>query len=200
MSKREKLLSTLIVFLTIAELLLVLLSWILSSMMADGVRSLLSSEGIRWFFGQYVQWLQSPFLIYLLLLSLAVGIVIRSGILRKPLVYRENMARKVSLASMFCYLAVLGALTMIPHAILLSATGALFPSPFSKALVPLVAFGLIFVSLVYGLLAHSFTSVKSVIDASTWGLAKAAPLFLLYVFFIQFYESLCYVFILNTYF
>jgi aminobenzoyl-glutamate transport protein len=37
--------------LLISEALLVILSWLLSATRMEGVRSLLSSEGIRWFFG-----------------------------------------------------------------------------------------------------------------------------------------------------
>ena len=37
-----------------AEALLIILSWILSTTMTEGVRSLLSSEGIRWFFGSHI--------------------------------------------------------------------------------------------------------------------------------------------------
>ena len=191
---KKRLLTSVIVVLTVLELMLVLLSWILSSMMAEGVRSLLSSEGIRWFFGQYVQLLQSPFLISLLLLSFASGVFVKSGILHKPTVYRDRIEQRVAAGMLVIYLVVLSSLTLFPHAILLSATGTLFPSPFSKALGPLVAFGMILVATVYGVIARTYTSVSAVIDASVWGLAKAAPLLLVYVFFVQFYVSLRFVF------
>ena len=37
--------------LMVGEVLLIILSWLLSATRMEGVRSLLSSEGIRWFFG-----------------------------------------------------------------------------------------------------------------------------------------------------
>ena len=37
----------------LAELALMLLSWILSAMMVEDVRSMLSSEGMRWYLGHF---------------------------------------------------------------------------------------------------------------------------------------------------
>ena len=48
--------------LLIAEAVLILLSWILSAMRVDGVRSLLSGEGVRWFFGNFTTMVASPWL------------------------------------------------------------------------------------------------------------------------------------------
>jgi p-aminobenzoyl-glutamate transporter AbgT len=49
-------------------------------------------------------------------------------------------------------------------------------------------------SIVYGLSARIFRSFQSITDSLVSGLASAAPYLLLYVFFMQFYESLRYVF------
>lgn len=46
--------------LCLAEVLLVILSWLLSAMRLDEVHSLLSSEGIRWFLGNFSSMLASP--------------------------------------------------------------------------------------------------------------------------------------------
>ena len=37
----------------VAECVLVILSWLLSAARLEGVRSMLSSEGIRWFIGNF---------------------------------------------------------------------------------------------------------------------------------------------------
>ena len=42
-----------VLVLAVAELLLMLASWLLSATMLGGMRSLLSSEGLRWYAGQY---------------------------------------------------------------------------------------------------------------------------------------------------
>ena len=39
--------------LLLAQLVLIILSWLLSATRLEGVRSLLSSEGIRWFVGDF---------------------------------------------------------------------------------------------------------------------------------------------------
>ena len=194
---KSKLISVIVVFLILAETLLVLLSWLLSAMMTSGVRSLLSSEGIRWFFGQYTEMLQSPLLVCMLLLSLAGGALVRSGLLSRPVTYRQRLGLQLSLGLLVMFVSVVLLLTIVPHAILLSATGTLFPSPFSRALIPILAMGVLSISVTYGLAARTFTNLDDIIQSVSWGVSKAAPLFLLYVLAIQFFESLCFVFSLN---
>ena len=60
MNKAGNLLSRLALALVIAELVLVLVSWILSAAAVGSVRSLLSSEGIRWLFGHFASMLATP--------------------------------------------------------------------------------------------------------------------------------------------
>ncbi len=194
---KSKLISVIVVFLILAETLLVLLSWLLSAMMTSGVRSLLSSEGIRWFFGQYTEMLQSPLLVCMLLLSLAGGALVRSGLFSRPVTYRQRLGLQLSLGLLVIFVSVVLLLTIVPHAILLSATGTLFPSPFSRALIPILAMGVLSISVTYGLAARTFTNLDDIIQSVSWGVSKAAPLFLLYVLAIQFFESLCFVFSLN---
>ena len=57
-----------------AEALLIILSWILSTTMTEGIRSLLSSEGIRWFFGNFSNIIASPLLAWLLLVPSSFGV------------------------------------------------------------------------------------------------------------------------------
>ena len=181
-------------FLVVAEVLLVLLSWLLSSMMVDGVRSLLSDEGIRWFFGQYATMILSPWLTYLLLLAMSAGVMKQSRILMSPTNYRERMSRRMALILLLVFALCVLLLTVIPHAILLSPTGALFPSPFSRALLPIVALCLTLVSTVYGYAVRTFSKIADVFHAMTMGIAQWAVLFVVYIFFMQFYQSLTFVF------
>ena len=67
----NKLIARLVLLLLVAEFLLVLLSWLLSATLTDGVHTLLSSEGIRWLLGRFTVILLKPQLIWLLLLSMA---------------------------------------------------------------------------------------------------------------------------------
>ena len=68
MNRDLKLLGRVCLVLVLAEVMLVILSWLLSATMMEGVRSLLSSEGIRWFVGSYSAMMASPLLVWLLLL------------------------------------------------------------------------------------------------------------------------------------
>ena len=60
--------------LFLAEIMLILLSWLLSAAMPNsGIRSLLSGEGLRWFMGHFGNILATPQLAWLLLAAIAVG-------------------------------------------------------------------------------------------------------------------------------
>ena len=195
----KRLLAYLVLALALAEVVLVLASWLLSATMAGNVRSLLSSEGVRWFFGGFTTMLASPWLVWLVLLAMAGGCLWQSGIvsIRLPLSslhYRQRVALRTALILLVIYAAAVLALTLVPHAVLLSATGRLFPSPFSRAFVPIVSFGVLLVSVAYGWASGSFRSIASIVSAMSTGIAAAAPLFILYVVFVQFYESLRFVF------
>lgn len=186
-------------FLVIAELVLILLSWILSATGMEGVRSLLSSEGIRWFFGDFTQMVASPLLVWLVLLLIALGAFQRSGLsslspMRHKLSYRDLTALRVSVVLLALYIAAILLLTLFPHAILLSASGALFPSPFSRSIVPIIAFGISLVSIAFGMVSGRMQSLSDILDALSFGLRNGAPLIVLFIFCIQFYESLCFVF------
>ena len=194
------------IFLLMAELLLFILSWLLSATRMEGVRSLLSSEGIRWFFGSFTEIVASPLLVWLLLGLCAWGCIQRSGLLSlftsspfhlftlSPLTYREKVALRVSLVFLVIYVVMIALLTLMPHAILLSATGSLFPSAFSRSLVPIIAFGLCLVSITFGLVSGRLRDIGDTFAALSSGIAQGAPLIILYLFMIQFYESLRFVF------
>ena len=181
------------VLLVVAELVIVLFSWLLSAMMTDGVNPLLSGEGIRWYFGHFVDFLASPLLVWLLLLSMAGGSFAKCGILSRQ-GYRDRLTLRFALILLTVYVLFVLVLTLAPHGVLLSATGRLFPSPFSRALVPIVAFGVLLSSMTFGLVSGRFRSAADVVASLSYGVAIAAPLFLLYVLLFQLYHSLCYVF------
>lgn len=201
----KRLYNNLVVGLAVTQLLLVLLSWLLSASMTEGVRSMLSSEGVRWFFGSLVAVLSSSLLVWLLLLSIAVGCLWQSGLLpsltphffslRSSLTYRQRIALRTSLVVVVLYVAVILTLTAVPHAVLLSATGQLFPSAFSRALVPILAFGLCLISFVYGLMSGRFETLGDAIASLSFGIAKAAPLFILYILLMLLYQSVRFVFL-----
>lgn len=202
--KIDKVCSILSLVLVTLQLLLILFSWVLTAAIPESnLRSILSNEGIRWFFGHFTESLLSPVLVWLLLLSVASGTVKSSGLLsifssqRKKdenLSYRHRYAFRIVLAELIAVVAVLILLTCISHAPLLSVTGNLFPSSFSASIVPVVAFSLVLFSVTYGVLSGTFTSLVSVFRSLYEGIIAAAPLFLLYIFAAQLWSSFLFVF------
>ena len=174
-----------------AQLLLMFVSWLLSAAIpASGVRSLLSSEGLRWFLGHFSDVLGTPILLCLLLLMMAYGSLRGSGILRIESTYRQRRALGITLVLSVVYVAVIVLLGMMPHAILLSATGTLWPSPFSAAIVPMLAFGITLLSAVYGYVAGSFSNRSDIYRSVINGIRDGAPILLFYVLIGQLYYSL----------
>ena len=185
----------------IVEVALILLSWILSAAGVEGVRSLLSGEGVRWFVGDFTRTMASPLLAWLILLMIAVGSFLRSGLTSlwhegrlRVMSYRDRTAFRVALVLMVAYIVAILLLAVVPHAVLLSASGALFPSPFSRSIVPFVAFGITLVSIAFGMVSGRMQSLSDVLEALTYGIRRYASLILFYIFCIQLYQSLRFVF------
>ena len=180
--------------LAVGELLLVLGSWILSAALPmSGIRSMLSGEGIRFFLGHFADLLATPLLVWLLLLAMAYGVVLRSGIFNGSRSFRTSRARLTALLFAVAYLAVVLLMTLVPHAVLLSASGTLWPSPFSASLVPLIAFGLAMVAAVYGIVAGTITSLADIYDSFVDGLRRAAALLPICLLLVLICESLYFI-------
>ena len=182
-----------ILVLLMAELLLFILSWLFSATRMEGVRSLLSSEG------SFTEMVASPLLVWLLLGLIAYGCLKRSGLLnitqsKFSISYRQRVALRVALVFLVIYVIMIALLTLTPHAILLSATGSLFPSAFSRSLIPILAFGICLVSISYGLVSGHLSGLDDILSALSCGIANGASIIILYLLFIQFYESLRFVF------
>ncbi len=201
----EKVLSRLTFAAAAAQVALVLLSWLWSAAIPDSpVQSLLSSRGIRWFFGSFVGHEASPVLVWLVLLVLAGGSLQSSGVLscvaryvsRRPLSLTplQRFAARSMVALLLVEVGAVAVMTLPPHAILLSATGRLFPSSFSVALVPTLAFVCVTVSVFYGLLSGTYHSISEVCRGVCSASRMLGPLVLLYVVTCQLFHSVFYVF------
>ena len=177
--------------LVLAQLLLVLGSWVLSAALPmSGIRSMLSGEGIRFFLGHFADLLATPLLVWLLLLAMAYGVVLRSGILSGARAFRSRRARLTALLFAVAYVAVVLMMAIAPHAVLLSASGTLWPSPFSASLVPLTAFGLAMAAAVYGIVAGTITSLTDIYESFVDGLRRAAALLPICLLLVLICESL----------
>ena len=198
-NKYHQWLGSLCLVIVIAETLLVILSWLLSALRVEGVRSLLSSEGIRWFFSSFSDLVASPVLVWLLLLMCALGCFQKSRVTSifgrtKTINFRDRLALYVALGFLLIYAIIIILLTLMPHAILLSATGHLFPSAFSRSLVPIIAFGICIFSVSFGLMAGVMRNLSDILQALSFGIAKGAPLIVFYLFAVQLVGCLRFVF------
>ena len=189
---RNKILAYVALVLVVAQVLLVLASWLITAAMPDVFdRSLLSAEGIRWFFGRFQDNLASSLLVCLLLASIAWGALRRSGLSRYDATrYRQRIAMRLVVLELVFFLAVILSLTMMPHAILLNVMGALFPSSFSSSIIPYGCFVVVVTSVSFGLMSGRLRSIEEVFRALTAGVAEMSPLFLLYVLAMQLCHSL----------
>lgn len=206
-----------VLVLLVAQLALILLSWLVTAAFPElPMRSVLSSEGIRWFFGSFVSNQLSPLLIYFIMAVMAVGACVRSRLydaLRETLSntrsslttfsdhqhkvhYREKVGLRIALVEFIVYVIIMVLLTAIPHAILLSVTGQLFPSSFSSSFIPSLSLIIIIMSLTYGVASGTIDSVAKMHKVLVGGLEVGSRLVPTYVVGIQLYMSIRYVFIL----
>ena len=213
MRMKSKLGWTVLVFVT-AQLALILLSWLITAAFPElPIRSLLSSEGVRWFFGSFTANQLTPLLAWFITAAMAVGACVRSrlwaafctkmsGLLhrrdstdgRQGLHYRERIGLRLALAEFMVYVIIMLLLTVVPHAILLSVTGELFPSAFSSSLIPSLSFVLIVMSLSYGVASGTEDSVARMHRILVGGLEAGARIVPAYVIGVKLYMSLLYVF------
>lgn len=185
--------------LVVAQVGLVLVSWVMASVIPDTqLRSLLSAEGIRWFCGTFTANMLSPLLVWLLQLGIAGGILVRSRLafdlshFRAMSPFRRNALLVVAWEALAVMLVV-ALLTLAPHAILLSATGCLFPSSFSVFILPAIALVLIMSGITYGCICEHFVSLVDVFDAAVYGIVISSPLLVIYSLGIEFYHSIVWV-------
>lgn len=197
--------------LAVLQALLILVSWLIAAAYPDSmVRSLLSSEGIRWFFAHFADNILTPVLLWLLLGSMAAGALTESGLwatslhllhVRKanqPLLFRQKFAFRVVCIEVAIVAVVVLLLTAIPHAVLLSVTGKLFPSSFSASIVPIVSFTLCLSSVTYAYMCGQQRSLVSITNMLTAGIGRLGVIWLIYILAAQLFFSICYVFSISA--
>lgn len=194
---RNRLLARLAFGLLLTELLLVLVSWLLSAMPTVEVRSLLTGEGVRWLIGRMCDCIASPMLAWILFAGMGWGCLRRCGLLsRTSASSRHDRPALISmLVLLVLYVCALLLLTAVPHALLLSATGSLFPSPFSIGFIPLVVLGATLAAMAYGIASGCFSSLTDIYESLLSGIRSFAPIVLFYILIAQIYYTVRFVFL-----
>ena len=203
MSKLKSLFNLNITFITCSlllfQIMVVILSWMIKTIYPDfNGRSLLSGEGVRWFLGNFTNNVASNILVWIILIGLSWGSIRASNILQvfkrsHTLSYRERLGFRVVLIEIMIWVIVIVLLSFIPHAAMLSITGQLFPSSFSKSIVPLIAFIALFSSITYGLIIRRLRKGNLIIEALSNGIKQIAPYIIIYIILVQLIYSIKFV-------
>ena len=203
MSKLKSLFNLNITFITCSlllfQIMVVILSWMIKTIYPDfNGRSLLSGEGVRWFLGNFTNNVASNILVWIILIGLSWGSIRASNILQvfkrsHTLSYRERLGFRVVLIEIMIWVIVIVLLSFIPHAAMLSITGQLFPSSFSKSIVPLIAFIALFSSITYGLIIGRLRKGNLIIEALSNGIKQIAPYIIIYIILVQLIYSMKFV-------
>lgn len=191
----KKVLAYLALSLGIAEVVVILVSWLLTAAMPESfTHSLTSPEGIRWFMSHFVDHLTSVWLVWLVLISITIGVVKQSRVLHfDHTQYRQRTALRLMLIELCISAGIMLALTLLPHAILLNAVGTLFPGPFTHSLIPYICFSVMVMGMSYGIMSESIKGISQVYDAMNQGIRLLSPCFLFYILVMQLYTSILYV-------
>ena len=185
--------------LTVLQTILVFGSWIVSAAIPDSqIRPLIGAGGLRWLFSSFAQDLASPLLVYIILVTLATNVFMNSGMgeLVKPktkMNMQKRFALNVVLAELLAFIVLMVLLTAIPHAVLLSVTGELFPSSFSKGLIPLLWFVVTILSVTYGLVSGRLGSGFDIWNSITTGVNFLPAVCFVYILLLLFVSSLNFV-------
>lgn len=193
---KSKICAYAMLLLALAQIVLVLLSWLITAAMPEAFpRSMLSPEGIRWFFGFFTENMESPWLVGLLLICIAWGTLQTSGLLHfDRTIYRHRNALRLVLIELVLFVAVILLLTVVPHAILLNVMGGIEASSFSRSILPYICFAIIVMSLSFGAVSNRLQGIEAMGESLSEGIRMAAPYFVIYILANQLYSSIEYLF------
>lgn len=193
---KSKICAYAMLLLALAQIVLVLLSWLITAAMPEAFpRSMLSPEGIRWFFGSFTENMESPWLVGLLLICIAWGTLQTSGLLHFDCtIYRHRNALRLVLIELVLFVAVILLLTVVPHAILLNVMGGIEASSFSRSILPYICFAIIVMSLSFGAVSNRLQGIEAMGESLSEGIRMAAPYFVIYILANQLYSSIEYLF------
>lgn len=185
--------------LIVLQTILIFVSWIVSAAIPDSqIRPLIGAGGLRWFFSSFTEDMASPILVYIILITLTVNVFINSGMcellsLKRKMNMQKKFALNVVLVELCTFIVLIVLLTAIPHAVLLSVTGELYPSSFSKGLIPMLCFIVTILSTSYGLVSGSLRGVYDIWNSITTGINFLPAVCFVYILLFQFVSSLSYV-------
>ena len=185
-----------IIILVVAQLMIILLSWLLSAALPDlSVHSLLSSEGIRWLFGQFSSNIATPLTAWLIVAVIAYGCLSSCGILelKHPLDFRQRVAIRFVVFEIVVFVAIILLLTLMTHAVLLSIDGDICSGSLANSIIPYLSLVVCMTSITYAYLSGRCNTKAELFDMLCEGNRQLSPLFIIYVLLTQLVYSVLYV-------
>lgn len=185
------------------------LSW-MGSVMGYPVRNLFSEEGIRWFYAHLRESFTTPLLAYVIPTALLFGALSRSGLGtllsemcrtgegRRRITYRQRTA--LLTAAVFLAVCVAASLVLIlsPQAVLLGASGGIFPSPFVCGVLPVATLCILAAAMIYAHLSNHLHGTAEVLSVMYWGIRQHAVWVFITILTAQLYHSVIYIFTLSV--
>lgn len=177
---RKRMHYLLVVVMTM-QLLLCLVSWIMG-IYVDGVKGLLTSQGIRWFVSSTMTNFHSVPFAEIICGLMVFSALRESGLFKfrfrkMSLKQRRAMLTTVVFASSFVCLFLI--LLLFPHSVLLSALGTLSESPFAKGAYGIVLTFLLMIANVYGYTSGRFVSLHDFVHAHVFIFRNVSSYFIL---------------------
>ena len=178
--------------LLLLQIMVVILSWMIKTIFPEfNGRSLLSGEGVRWFLGNFTKNVASNVLVWIILLGLSWGAIHSSKIIQvlkysHILSYKERLGLQIILIEIMVWFSGIVLLSFVPHATMLSITGELFSSSFSKSIIPLIAFIVLLNSISYGFIVGRFRKGSQIIEALSNGIKQITPYIIIYIILFNF--------------
>ena len=200
--KNNRLLPALLLTLVLLQVAVILGSWLWTAAVPEtSLHSLLGNGGIRWLFDTFVDNLSHPILVWMILADITLGCCCASGLwpALKAVATKtspdpqQKSGLQAASGLIAVELAVILLLILPTRAILLNATGHLFPSSFSAAVVPIAAFMTITAAIAYGLFSGQLHNYRDVFQSVCQGTRLLRPALVVYVLGMELICSVAYV-------
>lgn len=163
----------------VATVVLWLLSWVVATLAPSlPLRTPLSGEGLRWYFGHITRLLAAPPLVWLVLGVMAWGAVERARVWRGGI---QREALRASLLTLAAMVGVMLLLALPAEAPLRSAVGTLIPGTLTHCAVPVALVTIAAMGIAYGMASGRYTSPRDIVRALTSAFQGSGILFMLYI-------------------
>ncbi len=201
MKNKAKVFVSVVVALAVAQLLVILISWVVSVLFPTlEVNSLLGGEGLRWLLSSYEKNTNTPLLFYLLLTCFAIGSLFSSGVAHRLLHITscnrdERWGITLFLVIVFVAVVLCVVYALYPLSFLLSVNGTIYPGPYLPAALIALSMAIVLGSFLYITITVPFHSMASrLMRMMTIGLVTVVPLVIIYFQTMELICSILYVF------